>query len=106
MANPAWVKGMVTPNSGGKPKYRERFKQLDKRSLLEKRIAIYLTKKWGRMVTDIDALNEKDRVKAFIELLAYSMPKKAAERPDVITPDQVNEIYAKIIDLSTHAKTS
>ncbi len=106
MANPAWIKGMVTPNPGGKPKHRERFKQLDKRSGLEKKIAIYLTKKWGKMVTDIDALNEKDRVKAFIELLQYSMPKKAAEKADAITQDQVDEIYAKIIEIGTHGKAS
>lgn len=106
MANPAWIKGMITPNPGGKSPHRERFKQMDKRTSLEKKIATYLTKKWGRMVTDMDTLAEKDRVKAFIELLQYSMPKKAAERPEVISVDQVNDIYAKIIELSNnpHAK--
>ncbi len=98
--NPNWQKGMTSPNPGGNIKYRERFKQLDKRTSLEKKIAIYLTKKWGRMVNDIDTLTEKDRVKAFIELLQYSMPKKAPERPDAITAEQVDDIYGKILELS------
>jgi hypothetical protein len=97
MANPAWVKGMKAVNPGGKIANRDRFKVVENKTVLERKIATYLTKKWGRMVTDMDKLNEKDRVKAFIELLQYSMPKKAAERPEQLTADQIDGLYEKVM---------
>jgi hypothetical protein len=100
MANPNWVKGCESPNPAGATRYRERFKQVQKKSRLEKKIGIYLTKKWGRMIEDIDKLPERERVKAFIELLAYSMPKKAAVNSDTLTAEQVEILYEKLTTMA------
>jgi hypothetical protein len=100
MANPNWVKGCESPNPAGNIRYRERFKQVQKKSSLEKKIALYLTKRWARMVTDLDSLPEKDRVRAYLELMQYSTPKKAAVSADNLTPDQIDLLYDKIITMA------
>ncbi len=100
MANPAWRAGMVSPNPTGNTRHRDRFKAVAKRSSLEKKIAAYLTKRWGQMVEDMSKLNERDRTKAFIELLAYAMPKKAAISSDSLTPEQVETLYQRVTELA------
>jgi hypothetical protein len=101
MANPAWVKGMKSPNPEGSIPHRDRFKPRSTAAKgLQKKIASYLSKRWNKVVTDIDSLPEKDRVRAYLELLAYSEPKKAAVAPDAISREELDLVYNKIIELT------
>jgi hypothetical protein len=100
MANPNWVKGCAPTNPGGPVRHRERFKQVEKKSNLQRKIGLYLTRKWSRMVTDMDSLNERDRVKAYLELMNYCEAKKAAISADTLTNDQVELLYQKITTLA------
>lgn len=100
MANPNWIKNGPSPNPAGNTRYRDRFKQVQKgNSGFEKKVGIYLTKQFGRFVGDIDKLNERDRVRAYLELLAYSMPKKSAVSADNLSAEEVEMLYNKITTL-------
>ena len=92
--NPQWQAGMASPNPEGRTPHRERLKKATtKQDQLQKKIACYLSAKWGQMVTDLSKLNEKDRSKAYIELMQYAMPKKAAERPEALSPEDIDKLY-------------
>ena len=100
--NPQWQAGMKSPNPDGRTPHRERLKKVTtKQEQLQKKIATYLAKKWGRMITDLDMLSAKDRSRAYLELMQFAVSKKGAEKPEAISQEDIDRLY----DLITSGAT-
>lgn len=93
----AFKKG-YSGNPTGKPKGAKNKTTLD----LRKAINDFLNENFEKIKSDIDSLEPKDRVKIYIDLLQYGLPKLQTVRMDFENKNPIPELITGIKIVHTY----